>query len=84
MSLPLFDDIDLPPDATLVDVNTLSDEYRNEYQARAFGYWMEEEGISFEDFEARDWNGNEGIFVVMEDGAIIGVAIIFDVESVNA
>ena len=78
MSLPLFDDIDLPPNAVLVDVNGIEDlELRQQYQGAALGAWGEATG---EALPVRDWDDNEGIFVVMESGVAIGVAIVTDVE----
>jgi len=84
MALPLFDSIALPPDSTLVDVNTVADDVEREgYQALALEHWIEEtEGASLLDFVEREWDDNEGIFIVVDDasGDVIGVAIILDVE----
>ena len=93
MPLPLFDEIDLPPDTTLVDVNKLSTiELVQQYQGHALGHWMEETGDDMS--EGRNFDPNEGIFIVVENpavvvddvfdvdasGDIIGVALITDVE----
>lgn len=78
MSFPLFDPIDLPPNHRLVDVNSLPDEECVKHQAAALALWVEETG---EDTPIRDWNDNEGIFVVYEGDDIVGIAIIMDVEN---
>ena len=41
-------------------------ELRQQYQGEALGAWLEETGESLEDFQARDWDDNEGIFVVKQ------------------
>lgn len=93
MPLPLFDEIDLPPDTTLVDVSKLPTvELVQQYQGHALGHWMEETGDDLRN--GRDFDPNEGIFVVVENpvvvvdnvldmdasGDIVGVAVITDVE----
>ncbi len=95
MALPCFDEIPIPPDTTLVGVCKLSLTEMVLYQGHALEYWQRETGEDpFQ--EGRDWNDNEGIFVVVEDpvvvvddlfdlaasGSIIGIAIITDIEGV--
>ena len=82
MALPLFDPIQIPPDAVLVDVHSLTpDAEREKYQGLALELWIEETGEGPEDFAARYWDDNEGIFVVKEGDTIVGVAVITDVEN---
>ena len=78
MMLPLFDDISLPPNTTLVDVNSLPNPEREQYQGLALQLWVDETG---EEPPVREWDDNEGMFVVYESGTVIGVAIITDVEA---
>ena len=84
MTLPLFDPIDLPPGTILVDVNSLPDGKREECQGLALQLWMDETGEGPDEFAAREWDDNEGIFVVTEDGTldtIIGLVVVTDVEA---
>lgn len=82
MGLPLFDPIEIPPETTLVDVNTIEDDdERQQYQALALELWVEEENGGDWNLDPREWSDNEGIFVVEEDGEAIGVAIVLDVEA---
>jgi len=77
--LPLFDPIDLPPNTVLVDINSIEDDdERHGYQAAALELYTEEELEG--EFEPREWDNNEGIFLVSEDGVPIGIAIVYDVE----
>lgn len=78
MSLPLWDPIDLPPSYTLVDINSLEEPLRAEMQAEALRLWIDETG---EPFAVREWDDNEGIFAVYEDGEIVGISIMTDVEN---
>ncbi len=82
MSLPLWDDIELPPDYTLVDINGLEPEsLRLEMQAEALDLWMEQAPASFEDPMDRDWDPNEAMFVVKDgNGDIVGIQLIIEVE----
>lgn len=78
MALPLWDPIELPPDATLVDVNSIADEVlRGTLQALALEAWIEDTG---EDPTARDWRDDEGIFAVYVDGEAVGVTIVTGIE----
>jgi len=82
MSLPIFDPISLPPNAVLVDVNSIADDVeRAKFQALALGAWIDATG-TYEDFEPREWSDDEGIFVCYEDGVAIGVAIVAGIEPV--
>lgn len=82
-SLPLWDDIELPPNFTLRDINGLEPEdLRTEMQALALELWVEETGEPWDDVATRDWNVDEGIFVVLDgDGEIVGVYIMTAVEN---
>lgn len=82
MSLPLWDPITLPPNLTLVDINSLTPESkRHECQAVALELWITETGESVEDFAARDWSDDEGMFVAYDAaGDIVGIVIMTDVE----
>ena len=82
MALPLWDDIELPPDHTLVDINGLEPEsLRLEMQGRALELWIAEVDADVEDFVERDWNDDEGIFAIYDaDDVIVGIQIITDVE----
>jgi hypothetical protein len=84
MSLPIWDPIELPPDYTLVDINSLDPEpLLQEMQARALQEYMNELELGPEDFMeiVRDWNDEEGIFAVFNtDDEIVGVTLIVDVE----
>lgn len=84
MSLPLWDPIHLPPDFTLVDVNSFADEdERTEYQAAALDAWITENGLESGAGVVRDWNDEEGAFIVMDsDGNKIGVVFIMEPENV--
>lgn len=84
MSLPLWDPIHLPPDFTLVDVNSFADEdERTEYQAAALDAWITENGLESGAVVVRDWNDEEGAFIVMDsDGNKIGVVFIMEPENV--
>ena len=79
MALPLWDPIALPPDYTLVDINSLTPEsFMQEMQAQALQLWVDETG---EPFGERDWSDDEGIFAVYDGGGdVVGVVIIVDVE----
>lgn len=79
MSFPLWDPIDIPPDYTAVDVNSIEDEdLRMELQGLAVDYWMEIEGASP---DPREWSDDEGMFALYDtEGEVIGVMIILDVE----
>ena len=79
MALPLFDPIALPPNVELVDVNSLEEPERTEYQALALEAWVESAGGTWV-LDPRDWSDNEGMFIVRENGETIGVAIVLDVE----
>ena len=94
MTLPLFDEVDLPPDSTLVDVNKVPLDYmdgRLAYQALALGHYMEQIGDDWE--VGREWNDEEAIFVVVNNptvvtddvlasGEIIGFVIVLEPEEV--
>lgn len=80
MAIPLWDDIPIPPGHTLVDINGLTPEsLKLQRQGDALTLWIDETG---EPFAERDWNDDEGIFVIVEDatGEHIGIQIIVDVE----
>ena len=76
MSLPLWDPIDVPPDWTLVDINSIEDDdERQECQAKAMQAWLD----AGEEIP-REWDDNEGIFVVRDlSGEVVGIAIVLDV-----
>lgn len=82
MSLPLWDDIDLPPDWTLVDINGLEPEsLRQEMQGLALEVWVEQAPDSFEDFTEREWDPNEGMFAVKDaSGDIVAIQLVVEVE----
>ena len=81
MSFPIFDPISLPPNAVLVDVNSIAaDAERTRFQALALGAWIDATGGAYDDFEPREWSNDEGVFVVYEDGAAIGVVIVTGIE----
>ena len=82
MSLPVFDDIVLDEHTTLTDINGLGDDdERLKCQAAALDAWMAETGGAWDEFEAREWDDNEGLFACVVDGTIAGVVIVTDVEA---
>lgn len=82
MSIPLLDPIELPPDWTLVDVQTLEDAERDRLQGDALGAWADEEGLDLGELVDRNWDPNEGIFAVLDGvGDLVGVSIVWDVEA---
>ena len=83
MAIPIWDDIDVPPDLTLVDVNGLEPEsLRLQMQARVLNLWVDEAPDSLEHLVGHDWDDNEGAFAIKDaDGVIIGLQIIMDVEN---
>jgi len=81
MSFPIFDPIQLPPDAILVDINSIADETeRQRFQAKALDAWIEATGGDYESFEPREWSDDEGLFICYENGIAIGVAIVSGIE----
>lgn len=82
MSLPLWDDIELPPDFTLRDVNGLEPEsLRQEMQGLALQLWVEETEEPWDDVATREWSDDEGIFAVFDgDDEIVGIYIMTGVE----
>ena len=81
MTLPIFDPIDLPPDTVLIDINSIDEPQRSQYQAAALMGWAEEVGSDDILELMRDWADNEGVFVVEENGERIGLTIVLDVEA---
>ena len=76
--LPLWDPIALPPEALLVDINSIEPEaLRVELQARALEAYLADAGV---DDVVRDWSDDEGMFAVYEDDEIVGVVLILGVE----
>lgn len=76
MSFPLWDPIELPPDAVLIDINSIEDEdFRMQLQAEILQIWIDDEGEL-----PREWSGNEGAFAVYENEELIGVALMLEVE----
>ena len=82
MSLPLWEDIELPPDFTLRDINGLEPEsFRTEMQALALELWVEETEEPWDDVATRDWSDDEGFFIVLDGSAeIVGILIMTGVE----
>lgn len=80
--IPLWDDIQIPPDHTLRDINGLDQPLRDEMQARALELFVDEEnGGDWTAAVARDWSDDEGIFVVLDPaGDIVGIQIMLEVE----
>jgi hypothetical protein len=83
MPLPLWDDISLPPDFLLRDINSLEPEtLRKEMQALALELWIEETGESWEGLAVREWSDDEGIFAVIDgDEEIVAIYIMTGVEN---
>jgi len=78
--LPLWDPIALPPDSSLVDINSIEPEsLRVELQAQALEAYLDDVGV---DAVVRDWSDAEGMFAVYEDDEIVGVVLIIGVEVV--
>ncbi len=71
----------LPQGHALVDAASLVDkELQERVQARALSAWLEESGQTFESFTEREWDANEGIFVVHDaQGVAVGIALVMDV-----
>jgi len=82
MSLPLWDPIELPPDHTLIDINSIEPEpLRLQLQARALELFAE---VTGEDptIDPRAWSDEEGCFAIYVGAEIVGVSLVFGVESV--
>ena len=78
--MPLWDPIALPPDSSLVDINSIEPEsLRVELQAQALEAYLDDVGV---DDVVRDWSDAEGMFAVYEDDEIVGVVLIIGVEVV--
>ena len=93
MSLPLWEDIELPPNFTLRDINGLDDTPRTdaegepmpslctEMQALALQLWVEETEEPWDDVATREWSDDEGMFAVLDgDDEIVGIYIMTGVE----
>lgn len=76
MSLPLWDPIDLPPDWTLIDINSIDDEdLRLKLQGEIMQAWLDDDGDI-----PREWSANEGIFAVYDSAnELLGVALMLEV-----
>lgn len=82
MSLPLWDDIEVPPDWTLVDINGIEPEsLRQELQGAALELWVDQAPASFEDPIDRPWDPSEGMFAVKDSGGnIVAIQLVIEVE----
>ena len=82
MSMPLWEDIELPPNFTLRDINGLEPEsFRQEMQGLALQLWVEETEEPWDDVATREWSDDEGMFVVFDgDDEIVGIYIMTGVE----
>jgi len=81
MSLPLWDPIQMPPDYTLVDINSLEpEELRQSMQSQALALWLAEIGEEPGASIVREWSHDEGMFAVYDAAnTIVGITIISDV-----
>lgn len=79
---PLWDDVVVPPDYTLEDINGLVPESLClEWQSIALAAWIADEYGTAEEFIEREWNLDEGIFVARHNvaGTLDAVVLVLEV-----
>lgn len=83
MALPLWDPVAVPPDFTLVDINSIvDDDERMSLQAEALDVWIESQGMSYDDAIAHDWSPSEGMFALRDLlGSYVGIVLLVEVEN---
>lgn len=80
MSLPLWDPIELPPDFTLIDVNSIEDEDERLLRQSQVLEMLDENPFE----NPREWSDDEGMFLVLDaSGAKVGLALILDTEDAS-